>query len=140
MRNRILAIAAIMLLFCSEQSIAAAADTPSIAARSQQPTVVFVYARTCRFCKAFGPVVDQLEAQFKDKANFVRLDVTDAAARNKSRSMAEALSIDCFLSFYEDTYPAVGIFSPSKKCLKEFYGINEKDRIASIISRAIQSN
>jgi thiol-disulfide isomerase/thioredoxin len=115
---------------------------PSSGSSSSQsePLVVFVESKHCNVCAVVRPLLDHLEADYKDKVRFLRLDVTDAKARDESRKTAKSMQLGAFFAFYEDTYPCVGIFNSQNKCVKELYGANAKEKYTAQIDKALQGH
>ena len=113
----------------------------TIAKPDQKTLVVLVQAEDCKVCAQVRPLIDELEREYKGKVDFVRLDVTNSKTTKASRKTARQLGVGLFLSFYEDSFPAVGVFGvPRKKCLKELFGINTKDTYKTAIENALASS
>lgn len=81
-------------LFLSSPTTAAAEE---VEAKPERPTVLAVkfYAEWCGVCVRMQPTLDEVSADFADKAVlFVTLDLTDENTSNQARLMASALGID----------------------------------------------
>ena len=103
------------------------------------PFLVFVHSKQCNVCAKVRPILQELEKTYKNKVQFIYLDVTDDKTKEESRKLAKSLSLGAFFAFYEDTYPCVGIFNSKKKCLKELYGYHEQDKYTAALDKAIAS-
>lgn len=114
-----------------------AVPSNSQSSESEQPMVVLVHATNCSVCAKVRPLVNELEKEFRDKVQFVSLDVTDEASRKESRRKAKSLGIDNFLSFYEDQFPCVGVFKAKRKLVKELYGLKDREAYVSCIEKAL---
>jgi thiol-disulfide isomerase/thioredoxin len=114
-----------------------AADAPSRAAvdTGKLPIVVFIYSRECPVCAKVKPVVAELVKEYKSKARFVDLDVTDDQATLHSKKLAKELQLKSFFALYQDTFPCVGIFDTKMKCVKELFGANPKKAYVSYLDK-----
>jgi thiol-disulfide isomerase/thioredoxin len=144
-RYSILALACLALLgtaaFNMAPPLAQAAPTaPSEQPADREPTVVFIHSRECPICAKVRPIINELETSYKSKAHFVALDVTDEKAKEQSRKIAKSMQIGSFFALYEDTFPCVGIFNDKKKCIKELFGANPKDKYTTILDKAIEQS
>lgn len=101
--------------------------------------VVLVHAQGCKVCAKIKPIVDELRNEYKTKADFVDLEVTDQKTIKQSRKTAKDLNVSFFLSFYEDNFPAVGVFNERRKCTKELYGLNKREDYKAAIDEAVAS-
>jgi thiol-disulfide isomerase/thioredoxin len=104
------------------------------------PWVVFIYSRDCPVCQKVHPIIEGLQTTYKSKVHFVKLDITDDKAVQDSRKLAKSMKFDSFFALYEDSFPAVGIFSDRKKCVKELFGENTKATYTASIDAAIQKS
>jgi thiol-disulfide isomerase/thioredoxin len=121
--------------------LALAAPTPTSAQPADhEPYLVFIHSRECPICAKVRPIINQLETSYKSKAHFVALDVTDEKAKEESRKIAKSMQIGSFFALYEDTFPCVGIFNDKKKCIKELFGANAKDKYTEILDKAIEQS
>jgi len=142
--NLVLILATALLLVASANSISppvnAADPVANVPQADNLPLVVFIHSRECPICAKVRPIVDDLESTYKDKAHFVRLDVTGEKDKDQSRKMAKAMQLGSFFALYEDTFPCVGIFNNKKKCVKELFGNNTKEKYTSFLDKAIQQS
>lgn len=116
---------------------------PAFAQNSQpapRPMVVLVHAQGCKQCEKVKPSVDELEKEYKNRADFVELEVTDSKSTKQARKRAKELGVSFFLSFYEDNFPAVGIFDERRKCVKEMYGFNKKEDYKAALDAALKQS
>lgn len=99
--------------------------------------VVFVFDKSCRIsCDAVRPIFRQLKTDYGVKVKFVELDVSrDVLA--ESQKTAKTLKISRFLSDTEDWYPAVGVFTGSRKKIKEILGAKPKEQYVEAIEKAL---
>jgi len=145
MRNSIFALATLVLLTASSTSFAPPLALAEPAASSglpadHEPFVVFIHSRECPICAKVRPIINELESSYKTKAHFVALDVTDEKAKEQSKKIAKSMQIGSFFALYEDTFPCVGIFDDKKKCIKELFGANPKDKYTSFLDKAIEKS
>lgn len=99
--------------------------------------VVFVFDKSCRIsCDAVRPIFKQLKTEYGDKVKFVELDVSKDVL-DESQKTAKALNVKRFLDDTEDWYPAVGVFTGSRKKVKEILGAKPKDQYVQAIERAL---
>lgn len=104
---------------------------------TSQTLVVFVHAADCKVCQQVRPVIDEIEKEYKDRAAFLRLDVTSNQTKQLARKSAKAAGVGFFLSNYEDSFPAVGVFNERRKLQKELYGLNTKDDYKAAIDKVL---
>ena len=115
-------------------TIAFAADEESV---DERVLVVFVFDKSCRIsCDAVRPIFRQLRTDYGEKVKFVELDVSRDVL-SESQKIAKALKISRFLSDTEDWYPAVGVFTGSRKKIKEILGAKPKDQYVEAIEKAL---
>ena len=72
---------------------AGAADAPAAPAADKRPMAVLFYADWCSNCKELEPKYEKARAGLEDKIQFVKLDVTDAERKSKTREQAKSLGI-----------------------------------------------
>lgn len=99
--------------------------------------VVFVFDKSCRIsCDAVRPIFKQLKTDYGDKVKFVELDVSKDVL-SESQKTARTLNIKRFLDDTEDWYPAVGVFTGSRKKIKEILGAKPKQQYVEAIDKAL---
>jgi thiol-disulfide isomerase/thioredoxin len=93
-----------------------------------KPAVVDVYATWCPACQAIAPTLSSLRTQYKDKVNFVVLDVTDRAATQKAETNAKRMGLATFLKENKASTGTVAIVNPATgEILSQFRGNENKD-------------
>jgi thiol-disulfide isomerase/thioredoxin len=140
MRNRAIAVLSkVTVVILAVISLASVFPTYAPGQEQGQPKamVVFIHARTCPVCAKVRPIVDDLEHQYNQQVDFVRLDVTGDKEKEESRKKAKSLQLTSFFALYEDCYPCVGVFDGKKKCLKELFGQNAKEAYVKQIKKAL---
>lgn len=104
---------------------------------SDRVLVVFVFDKSCRIsCDAVRPIFKQLKTDYGEKVKFVELDVSKDVL-GESQKTARALKVGRFLDDTEDWYPAVGVFTGSRKKVKEILGAKPKDQYVQAIEKAL---
>jgi thiol-disulfide isomerase/thioredoxin len=99
--------------------------------------VVFVFDKSCRIsCDAVRPIFRQLKSDYGEKVKFVELDVSKDVI-GESQKTAKALKVNRFLEDTEDWYPAVGVFTGSRKKVKEILGAKPKEHYVQAIEKAL---
>lgn len=99
--------------------------------------VVFVFDKSCRIsCDAVRPIFRQLKSDYGEKIKFVELDVSKDVI-GESQKTAKALKVNRFLDDTEDWYPAVGVFTGSRKKVKEILGAKPKELYVQAIEKAL---
>ncbi|HIA51942.1 MAG TPA: thioredoxin [Candidatus Melainabacteria bacterium] len=127
-------LASSLILLCATLSC-----PQSIAAdeRDDRVLVVFVFDKSCRIsCDAVRPIFRQLKTEYGDKVKFVELDVSKDVLSD-SQKTAKALNVKRFLDDTEDWYPAVGVFTGSRKKIKEILGAKPKEQYVQAIDKAL---
>lgn len=111
----------------------------SEASSESRVLVVFVFDKSCRIsCDAVRPIFKQLKSEYPEKVKFVELDVSKDVIE-ESKKTAKQLKISRFLDDTEDWYPAVGVFTSSRKKIKEILGAKPKDTYVQAIEKALQA-
>ncbi len=99
--------------------------------------VVFVFDKSCRIsCDAVRPIFKQLKTDYGEKVKFVELDVSKDVL-GESQKTAKTLKVARFLDDTEDWYPAVGVFTGSRKKVKEILGAKPKVQYVQAIEKAL---
>ena len=83
--------------------------------------------------------MEQLEKTYDGKVQFVFLDVTDDHTKANARELAKSKGLAAFFALYEDTFPCVGIFNTKKKCIKELYGFQTKEKYVATLEKALSA-
>jgi thiol-disulfide isomerase/thioredoxin len=93
-----------------------------------KPAVVDVYATWCPACQAIAPTLSNLRTKYKDKVNFVVLDVTDRAATQQAETNAKRMGLTAFLKENKASTGTVAIINPETgEILGQFRGNENKD-------------
>lgn len=77
--------------------------------QEKKPMVVVVYADWCPLCQRLKPVLALINDNYKDKIQFVRLDLTTEATTAKSRTLARSLGLESFFDKNQGTTSLVVI-------------------------------
>jgi thiol-disulfide isomerase/thioredoxin len=78
-----------------------------------KPVIVDIYASWCPACKNVAPALATLKNEYKDKAHFVVLDVSDQATLAKSTATAKALGLEQFLTKNQSNTGLIAIIDPA---------------------------
>jgi len=104
-----------------------------------RPFLVFIHSKGCPVCAKVRPIMEQLRTTYDGKMRFIFLDVTDEHSKDSARAEAKAKGVSAFFALYEDTFPCVGIFNSKKKCVKELYGFQTKEKYVATIEKALSA-
>jgi thiol-disulfide isomerase/thioredoxin len=120
---------------------------PQLIARSEnalarqlqgKPVVVDIYASWCPACRNIAPTLFKLKQQYKNKVNFVVLDVRDRESVADSNRMAKKLGLTQFFNTHKAQTSTVAIIDPSTgKVLKQFRNNADLSEYTAILDRAI---
>ncbi len=94
-------------------SLPALAKTP----KAKRPTVAIIRADWCSACQKLEPTMMELMSQYKDRIDFVMLDVTDDQKAAKSAATARKLGLGKFFQANVKKTSTVVVLSPSHKIL-----------------------
>ncbi|MBE9030135.1 redoxin domain-containing protein [filamentous cyanobacterium LEGE 11480] len=90
------------------------ATTVALAKELQgKPVLVDVYATWCKSCQKIAPTLTKLKEDYKDKVNFVVLDVTDKSTVAEAEATAKKLGLSEFLKQNKSQTSLVAIFDPA---------------------------
>ncbi|MCA1601297.1 MAG: hypothetical protein LC776_06520 [Acidobacteria bacterium] len=106
---------------------------PTLAARStktKRPTVAVIRADWCTACQKLEPTMMELMSQYKDRIDFVMLDVTDDSKTTQAASKARKLGLAKFFKANKKKTSTVVVLSPSRKIL--FQTMKNFDREAYV--------
>lgn len=102
-----------------------------------KPAVVDIYATWCGECRAIAPTLSDIRTQYKNKINFVVLDVTDRKSLQKSVASAKQLGLTNFLKENRKNTSTVAIINPATgEILKQFQANANKDDYVVAINEA----
>lgn len=89
----------------------AVAQTP----KSKRPTVAIIRAEWCSACQKLEPTMMELQSEFKDRIDFVVLDVSDDEKTAQSAETARKLGLGKFFEANKQKTSTVVVLSPSHK-------------------------
>ena len=107
------------------QSITTAEQFEAVVLQADKPVVVDFFATWCGPCRRLAPVLDDLAAQYKGRAVFVRIDV------DQSRPLA--------LKYRVSSIPDVRIFSHGRAVAK-IIGSQEAEKYRTALNAAIAAD
>ncbi|MCA1602007.1 MAG: hypothetical protein LC776_10325 [Acidobacteria bacterium] len=107
-------------------SLPALAKSP----KGKRPTVAIIRADWCSACQKLEPTMMELMSQYKDRIDFVMLDVTDDQKLAKASSDARKLGLGKFFRANMKKTSTVVVLSPSRKIL--FQTVQNFDRDAYV--------
>lgn len=85
--------------------------------KAKRPTVAIIRADWCTACQKLEPTMMELMSQYKDRIDFVMLDVTDDQKAAKSAATARKLGIGKFFQANMKNTSTVIVLSPAHKIL-----------------------
>lgn len=94
-----------------------ALPTSAKSPKAKRPTVAVIRADWCRACQRLEPAMMELMNQYKDRIDFVMLDVTDDQKAAQAASTARKLGIGKFFQANMKKTSTVIVLSPSHKIL-----------------------
>jgi thiol-disulfide isomerase/thioredoxin len=120
------------------QQLIARADNALARQLQGKPVVVDIYASWCPACRNIAPVLSQLKQQYKNKVNFVVLDVRDRESVSASNRMAKKLGLTQFFNAHKAQTSTVAIIDPATgKILKQFRNNAHLTEYQAILDRSI---
>ena len=100
-----------------------------------KPAIVDIYASWCPACKAIAPTLSDLRMQYKNKVNFVVLDVTDRSSTQRAEANARRMGLTNFLKNNKASTGTVAIIDPATgEILNQFRGNDKKDDYIAAIN------
>lgn len=97
-------------------ALAAMTTLPGLAqTRSKRPTVAIIRAEWCSACQKLEPTMMELQSQYKDRIDFVVLDVSDDEKTAQSAETARKLGLGKFFEANKEKTSTVVVLSPSHK-------------------------
>lgn len=95
-----------------------------------KPTVAIIRADWCTACQKLEPTMSELISQYKDRLNFVMLDVTTDEKTAESAKTAQELGIAKFFQANKKNTSTVIVLGKKNKIL--FKTIHNFDRVAYV--------
>lgn len=127
--NKILRRGGIVLSFLALVtmiSLPAMAKSP----KGKRATVVVIRADWCSACQKLEPTMMELMSQYKDRIDFVVLDVTDDEKAQKAASEARKLGLAKFFASNKKKTSTVVVLNPARKIV--FQTMQNFDREAYV--------
>ncbi len=82
---------------------------------SKRPTVAIIRAEWCSACQKLEPTMMELQSQYKDRIDFVMLDVSDDEKTAQSAERARKLGLGKFFEANKQKTSTVVVLSPAHK-------------------------
>jgi thiol-disulfide isomerase/thioredoxin len=102
----------------------------AVSTKTKRPTVAIIRANWCTACQKLEPTMMGLINQYKDRIDFVMLDVTDDQKATQSASEARKLGLGKFFEANKKKTSTVVVLSPSHKIV--FQTMQNFDREAYV--------
>lgn len=103
-----------------------------------KPVVVDVYATWCPGCKNIASTIQALRTEYKDKVNFVVLDVTDRSTTQESQERAQKLGLGKYFDANKASTSTVAIIDPATgKILAQFQNNPDKAVYTGVLNTAL---
>ncbi len=119
-------------IFLSLFALVTMVSLPTLAksTKTKRPTVAIIRADWCTACQKLEPTMLELISQYKDRIDFVMLDVTDDKKTTQAASTARKLGLRKFFAANKKKTSTVVVLSPSHKIL--FQTMQNFDREAYV--------
>ena len=124
-----------LLALSAMLALPAVAKTPN--AKTRRPTVAVIRADWCTACQKLEPTMMELMKQYKDRIDFVMLDVTDDQRAAKSAATARKLGLGDFFESNKKKTSTVVVLSPSRKILFQTMQNFDRDAYVKAFDEAI---
>lgn len=123
----------------SAQSSSVAQASNALAPELQgKPVVVEIYASWCSGCKNIAPTLSSLKQQYKNRAHFVVLDVSDRKTTQASEAMARKLGLGRFFAATKSKTSTVAILNPATgQVIREFQNNPRSSDYQTVLNQAI---
>lgn len=102
-----------------------------------QPLVAIIRADWCSVCQKLEPAMTELMEQYKDRLNFVVLDVSNDEKTAESAASARKLGIGKFFEANKKKTSTVAIFGAKNKLLFQKYHDSERDTFVRAFDDAV---
>ena len=136
-RNTTRRTAALFALLAMVAALALPAVAKSPNAKTHRPTVAVIRADWCTACQKLEPTMMELMKQYKDRIDFVMLDVTDDQRAAKSAATARKLGLGDFFEANKKKTSTVVVLSPSHKILFQTMQNFDRDAYVKAFDEAI---
>jgi thiol-disulfide isomerase/thioredoxin len=83
--------------------------------KSKRPTVAIIRAEWCSACQKLEPTMMELQSKYKDRIDFVMLDVSDDEKTAQSAETARKLGLGKFFEANKQKTSTVVLLSPAHK-------------------------
>lgn len=94
--------------------------------KKEMPTVAVIRANWCGACKKLEPTMMKLMEEYKDKLNFVVLDVTDENTTAKAMETAKEKGLENFFSKNKEKTSTIAVFKGTKELFKTQYNYDRE--------------
>ena len=115
-------------------ALAAMVTLPALAKaqkpQNRRPVVAIIRAEWCSACQKLEPTMMELKSEYKDRIDFVVLDVTDDEKTAQAAEHARKLGLGKFFEANKQKTSTVVVLSPSRKIV--FQTMQNFDREAYI--------
>ncbi len=113
----LVAVLAVMALNVAAQDKMASQMDDKMMMDKSKPTVAIIRADWCQACQKLEPTMKELISQYKDRLNFVLLDVTTDEKAAESAKTAEHLGISKFFEANKKNTSTVVVLDQKHKIL-----------------------
>ena len=105
-----------------------------------KPTVAIIRADWCSACQKLEPTMSELISQYKDRLNFVMLDVTTDEKTAESAKTAQELGIAKFFQANKKNTSTVIVLGEKNKILFKTMHNFDRDKYVNAFDDAISKN
>jgi len=123
------------LVLAAMMALPALAKTPS--AKTKRPTVAIIRADWCSACQKLEPTMMELMGQYKDRIDFVMLDVTNDQKLAKAASDARKLGLGKFFQANKKKTSTVVVLGADRKILFQTAMNFDRDAYVKAFDEAI---
>ena len=137
-RNNTLRRAGIVFSFlalAAMLALPAFAKSPKIG--TKRPVVAIIRADWCSACQKLEPTMMELMGQYKDRIDFVMLDVTDDQKANQAAGQARKLGLRKFFEANKKNTSTVVVLSPAHKILFQTTQNFDRDAYVKVFDEAL---
>lgn len=116
-------------------ALPAFAKSPKIG--TKRPVVAIIRADWCSACQKLEPTMMELMGQYKDRIDFVMLDVTDDQKANQAAGQARKLGLRKFFEANKKNTSTVVVLSPAHKILFQTTQNFDRDAYVKVFDEAL---